>query len=260
MSYYFARLQPPPALVIQVHERYISLIERFSILAATGDRTAARQARLISASYQEFNADMLLVAERTALLANRVIPGKFQSSRVRPDTGGGEHLRDALPTSEAVPTPLPAGVVGVVRLDALDKFPYWKAQEFGSDHMVGREIYGWFFGAGGGGPSAPNPNDFRTHPLFRPAANAPVKATFRNSIPEGNFLRDGLQAVEAYWTKEIQHACNDALKDLAAVAGLGRRAGGSAGGITRGRRTKNFQTLKNVQSPQGLRNFLRHYK
>lgn len=241
---FYTRLRPRPvSLIVGIHRDFVQVIEGYLVMARRGDRIATRQARLAQTAYGEFMADLTKVAERTAILANEVIPEKFLSSRVgRPPTQGPAHLADALPTSRIIDTGLPAGVVGIVDLEELDKFIYWKAQEYGSDHMVGREIVGFFTTPG---RADPDPAQFRTHALFQPAGRGKV-AHFQNPIPEGRFIRDGLDVVQKYWSAQMLAAAEDAIQDLRAAAGLAR-TGRSSRASRIQRFERNFPRLRQAR-------------
>lgn len=230
---FFRRLFPIPSDIVAIHRDFVQVIENFERAAVKGDLTATRQARLCISAYADFMSDLEKIAERTVLLADEVITSKYDSSRVgRPHTPGPQHLRDALPTSQKIDTGLPTGSVGIVDLDSLEKYVYWKAQEFGSDHNVGREVMGLFSVPG---TAFPDPNQFRTHALFTPTGRGRI-AHIQNPIPEGRFIRDGLDIVERYWSGQMVAAGQDAMTDLSAAAGMGRGRG-----LSRVRREGNFQ-------------------
>lgn len=252
---FYRRLFPLPNDIIAIHREFVELAESLNRLASRGNRNASRQVRIVISSYEDFLADLEKIAERTVLLANEVVVSKYDSSRTgRPHTSGPHHLRDALPTSEKIDTGLPTGAIGYINMNDLDKFVYWKAQEYGSDHMVGREIVGRFFQPG---VSDPDPSEFRQHALFAPTGKGKV-AHFQNPIPEGRFIRDGLDLVERYWSAQMLAAAEDAISDLRTAEGLTRGRQSS-----RGRRERSFQrnfprlkltTKFGVRSPGAIRN------
>lgn len=244
MADYFQRLLPNVPQVARVYESFIEVEHELATLGRTSPdplvrRIALNQGRLVRRAYQRFREDLIALAERVAEVANDEVGHFYQASRTpRGDTGNPPHLSEALPTSEAVPTPVPAGVVGITRLDALDKFPYWKAQEFGLiEGFVGREVKGWFFGAGfSGTPSAPDPGQSQQHPLFRPAGRGRTMH-IQNPIEPGEFLSDTVKLAEALWVKLMNEAVTDAVRDLDAALGQSR---GTAreGALRRGRRAR----------------------
>lgn len=252
---YYKRLFPLPDIIITIHREYVLLAEALGKRAARSQPNASRQLRIVAASYEDFLNDLTKIAERTTLLANEVVVSKYDSSRTgRPHTTHPHHLRDALPTSEPIDTGVPTGAVGYINLEELDKFVYWKAQEFGSDHLVGREIIGRFFVPGA---SDPDPSEFRTHAMFA-AAGKGKTAHFQNPIPVGRFIRDGLDLVERYWSGQMLAAAEDAMGDLRAAEGLTRDRVTS-----RTRRERNFQrnfprlkltTKYGLRSPGAIRN------
>lgn len=242
MADYFTRFLPPPSAIAATHRKFIAVYETYAKLGRA-DPLAAAQARLIGAAYQDFQADLVVISERVAEAANHAIVELYEKSRVRPHTGNAPHLVEALPTSEPLKTVLPAGAVGIVNRDALDKFPYWAAQEFGSSHLVGKEIRGWFFGTGFSGAFAPDPAESRHHPLFRPSGTGLV-AHIQKPIPEGKFIRETADLAFALWSHEMRAAALDAAKDLRAAAGQGRRSATSR--RARGRRKLNLKGLKRI--------------
>lgn len=240
-SDYFQRFVPNLAQVARVYEQFGEVEALLTEVAdAAPDpqvrRLASNQARLVRKAYEQFQADLLMTAQRVAEVANAEVLRLFEESRTpRGDSGNPPHLRDALPTAEPVPTPLPAGVVGITRLDELEKFDYWKAQEFGLDQgFVGREVRGWFFGAGFSGVFAPDPSQSQQHPLFRPAAEGRTM-TIQHPIHPGLFLTDTVKIAEALWLKLMNQAVADAVKDLDAVLGQSRAVGTRLGVLRRER-------------------------
>lgn len=242
MPDYFQRILPNLGQVARVYEGFIEVERELETVARTSPDAlvrsmASRQAYLVRRAYQRFQEDMIALAERCAETANQEVITLYQKSRTpRGDTGNPPHLSEALPTSEAIPTPLPAGAVGITRLDELDKFDYWKAQEFGlSTGFVGREVKGWFFGSGfSGSPVAPDPAQSQNHPLFRPSGTGRTMH-IENPIEPGHFLTDTVDVVYALWLKLMDEAVRDAVRDLDAVLGQARGRM-REGALRRGRR------------------------
>lgn len=231
MTDFFRTLYPVPSHIINIHRMFVEVAEGFDLAAARGNKIAARQARLVLAAHADFNLDLEKISERITLIANQIIPELFDQARVGRPHLGGVSMRSALDTSEPIQTPLPAATVGIVNLLPLDLFEYWRTQEFGSDHLVGHELHGLFYP--GGEPA--DPAQFRVHALFTPGAGAPM--TVHNPIPEGRFIRDGIDHLEKYYDAQLAAAGADAIIDLRAAEGLGR------GGVrlTRGDRTRKFE-------------------
>jgi hypothetical protein len=244
MADYFQRLVPNLPQVERIYEAFVQVEGELVTLVTTSPdpavrRVAANQARLVRRAYQHFQEDLIRLAQRCAEVANEEVMRLYQDSRTpRGDTGNPPHLSEALPTSEVIPTPIPAGVVGIARLEELEKFDYWKAQEFGLDAgFVGREVKGWFFGAGFTGPSAPNPAQSQQHPLFRPSSNG-LTMHIQNPIEPGHFLTDTVKTVEALWLKLMNECVTDVTRDLDAVLGQARPVGYREGVLRRGARRR----------------------
>lgn len=227
---YFTRFFPQPAEIIQARNLFFRLERNYSRNPATRE-----QAELVAVAYREFQIALRLVASQTATLANSLIIEKYhQSASGRPPTGSPPHLEEALPTSEAVQTPLPAGVVGIVKLDALEEFPYWKSQEFGREQNF--DIRGWFFGTGFQGAFAPDPSMSGEHPLFRPSSTGRTMHVV-NPIPERRFIRETVKDAHAFWRAEMEGVAADAVLKLRAIQGEAI----AVGAISRGRRAGNFK-------------------
>ncbi|MDQ1584485.1 MAG: hypothetical protein QOF36_2539 [Microbacteriaceae bacterium] len=245
MADYFQRILPDLAQVERVYKLFVEVeAELVTAVRVSPDpavrRTAQNQARLVRRAYQQFQEDLIALAQRCAEVANEEVMRLYQDARTpRGDTGNPPHLSEALPTSEAVPTPVPAGVVGITRLDALEKFEYWKAQEFGLDEgFVGREVKGWFFGTGFSGPiSAPDPGQSQNHPLFRPSSTGRTMH-IQNPIEPGHFLTDTVRTVEALWLKLMNESVRDVVRDLDAALGQARPSGYREGVLRRGARRR----------------------
>lgn len=203
----------------------------------SGQQTATRISVLIA----EIQRRMDGAAVATAHFADEAIRDEIDATRVRSSTLGVKdhhsHLRDGI-VSRPVPSVLPgAGSVGLADISALNdatrrpstnshKDTYWEAQEFGSDHLVGKTLYGVFQD----GESKPSIIDSGVHPVFeyRKKGNTPrFKMTIRNAIEAGAFLRGG--GYEAYgYRRELHHQIEsfsiDEMKTIAA---------GDLGGVAR---------------------------
>lgn len=130
----------------------------------------------------------------TAVHASGVATAQFAEERarsilekriVRPTTPKPDHLRDAI-IARAIRGAANWGAVGIGDIESLDQFPYWRAQEFGSTHLVGKQIRGFFFD--GGQMFAPDPTQRRQHPIFLPMSGP--KMTVENPIKGKAFLTE----------------------------------------------------------------------
>lgn len=217
---YFTRFVPDPKQMADVHRLFLDLRETYLRAASRGDRTARLQANLVTEAYVDFQNDLLVAAARVAEEADRAIKEYIERTRVRPVHASPQHLRDLI-VSEVIRTPLPAGVVGIARLDELDKAEYWKAQELGTDAHVGREVLGWFFSPGGK-PSAPSPGRFRQDSAFGASSSGqPMKIA--KPLRARRFLARGTDRARTVWLREMARVQRDAMRDLRTVAGKGVR-------------------------------------
>lgn len=247
-----------------LHRQYLQAIRLSREIAQTyaraGHRVQAAAAeaalREIQRAYAAFNDELDGVAKQTAATARTAIRREIAQSRIRPDTGNGPHLRDAI---RARPIhrfgPIATGEVGVADIEVLDALlnphgaqygPYWRSQEYGyqfrGKQLTG--IIGGFYGPGyGSGPfradsafaGRPGP-----HPLFLPGGVAAGIAQsvgfgapkggglvkFRTPLKPRLFIAKGAAAAEAKWRSELaalekaQDARLRALTSPAALAGL----------------------------------------
>lgn len=165
------------------------------------------RASAVRIAYQEYVAELEIVAQNIAAVAHREIVHAERASRVRPDTagGGGPRLEDHIGFSDAIPE-LP-GSVAVNQLSELDNngVEWWWTNEFGYSGHIGREIHGWFFDAGFTSRTRPDPNLSGTHPLFEPSRSG-GKGTIHNPIPERGFTREGARVAEIEWHREVRKA------------------------------------------------------
>lgn len=202
---------------------------RARIERGVGASSAARIDELLLSTKREVDNNAL----RTAAEADRRIREKIQATRVRPPTLGQKNDNTSLISgirSRPVPSVLPGGgAVGIADVDELvqatlrpsigSKTPfYWRAQEFGSDHLVGHVVYGVFQP----GEAAPSGSQSRRHPLFESRGGGielaggggtlltggkSYKMVVRNPIGERGFLREG--AWEAYLFRKRLNAATE---------------------------------------------------
>lgn len=170
--------------------------------------------RLIGSIREEVDG----AARETAVASVRFIQQAIEATRVRDQ--GHQRLLNAI-RSEPVPSILGpgGGSVGIGNIEELERGTlkpsarsrvpfYWRAQEFGSDHLVGHTLYG-VFQPGEAAPAGPGPN--RTHPMFevRGKGKSPsYKMVVRNPIEERGFLRKG--AFDAYELRRGLHRATEA--------------------------------------------------
>lgn len=166
--------------------------------------------QLASRARQAFIAlvnDLEAIAVDIAKYAQEEILNAEAHSRVRPDTEGADgspRLEDYLGESEPLGT-LP-GSVGINDEQILDdNVPWWWEHEEGYSGLVGHEVVGFFFDSGFTSASRPSQDQFREHPIFRPAGRGPVMTVDR-PIPERRFVQHGYQAAEVAWHTRVAAA------------------------------------------------------
>ena len=245
-----ARIPPPYEEVAPDGNRYFKLlgvpphlIRMYDLLLTAQQLAAVRPTPSGRVQAREIDQLILTVKERvdndaraTALEADRLIRAKIEASRVRPPTLGVKNSQTSLMSgieSRPIPSILPGGgAVGIADISLLIRATlrpsagssvpyYWRAQEFGSEHNVGRVIVGVFQP----GEAPPDGGQFRVHPVFetrkRGETRYPMK--IRRPIPERAFLREG--AWDAYLFRKSRF---QATEDLA-IAQMRRIAATSAG-------------------------------
>lgn len=182
--------------------------------AAACDIIAKELERAVSIS----GVETAKFAEETArtLLAKRI---------VRPATSN-PHLADDIVARAISISGGGFGAVGIGDIGLLDAHPGWKAQEFGSTHLVGKKIKGYFFGGPNGGYSFPSPDRNRTDAMFRPSSRGrnmnvqnPIQA--KHFLTEATFEAIGFRA--KLW-RDIERA-SVAQTRLAIAGGAGDLAG-----------------------------------
>ena len=131
----------------------------------------------------------------TAVHASGVTAAQFAEERakrlldariVRPRTPNPVHLRDLI-VARSIGGPSGWGAVGIGDIAMLDQAPYWKAQEFGSEHLIGKELRGYFFHPGG--PSRAGAEPPRSQAIFGVSKKGP-KMLVRNPIEGKAFLTE----------------------------------------------------------------------
>lgn len=212
------------------------------------EAVAMRETALIA--YARFNENLDLLAIGSAREAREAVRGVLKTTRSRPDSRMKPQLRDKIRARPIkVLGPLGTGAVGIGDIDELDKAvnpfnpsagPYWRAQEFGSAHNIGRVLKGFFYGPGvSGQPSPPNSaysGGGGPHPIFVTSrqqgdafgglgfkggggarggfgnygtVNAPIKAR--------HFLHNGARAGYAGWRTGLRRVERQAVRDLTKV-------------------------------------------
>lgn len=158
---------------------------------------ASRVRRAIIDHRNELN----VISSEIAVIARKEIVNAEQSSRVRPDTGGGggPRLEDSIGVSTPIPRSL--GSVGINDEDVLEHngVGWWKTNEYGYGGHIGRQFIGAFDG------TRPDPNRSREHALLRIGKGPGTgKGTIKEPIPERRFVLAGGQVAEAEWHRRVR--------------------------------------------------------
>lgn len=213
-SDYFVVLPPEPLLI----DAFLMLEQARVEALKNPDKVEGRaQAAAISLVIAKAGSDIEAAAVLTAKEAEAMIRAKINQTQKRPDPPGkslGRRLKDSI-VCRALPSVIPGGGVGVGDLSVLNEVAdaqgraYWRAQEFGSSHLVGRTLTGFFEP----GQSLPDAGQFRKHPIFKVGPEG-GEMEIRNPIPEKAFLRDGSALAEAFRQKALGGAVTSGTSEL----------------------------------------------
>lgn len=212
---YFAILPPERHLL----NAYRMLLEARRIAQRNFPGTEGRaRALAIDVVLKDVQVRVDAAAVLSAAEAEKMIVARIKATQVRPDppgnSGRGVRLQDAI-ECRAIKTAVAGGAVGIGDITALDRVAdrngqaYWRAQEFGSAHLVGRTFRGLF--QPGSSPAGAAP--FRTHPLFE-VDRGGKPMTITRPIPERAFLREGTLAAEVFRQKALGGAVTPAIAEL----------------------------------------------
>lgn len=197
---YFKLLGVSPHL-IRMYELLLQASELASL--RPGGRTQAAQIDLL---ILQVKREVEQSARITAIETDAIIRDKIEATRVRPPgllIGNRNTTMASGIRSRPVVSILPGGgAVGIADIEELIQATYapssnsqvdyfWRAQEFGSEHLLGKVLYGVFM-PGDAAPLGPGPN--RTHPAFQVRGRGGgkrYKMVVRNPIEERGFLREG---------------------------------------------------------------------
>lgn len=220
------------------------LLRMYELLIQASDIAALRPTPAGKAQALEIDRLILQVKQQvdaaaiaTAAEADVLIRKRIEATRVRPPTLGVKNDHTSLSgsiKSRPVVSVLPGGgAVGIGDIEELDvgtnhpgrngargRSSYWRAQEFGSDHLVGHTLYGVFLP----GAVVPDSRLRRHHPIFeaRGRGEGPRKRmVVANPIEERAFLREG--GWDAYEFRRARHRATEAraIARMSVIAGKG---------------------------------------
>lgn len=194
---FYELLPAPPALLGGLE----LLSEAAALAVRIGDGAQAALIEDLAANVERKAAEIGL---ETAKVADRSIVAQINKTRLRPAAGALSPRPKTL--EEGVKSePLGMGGVGIASISELDSVvgtdgqPFWRAQEYGSDHNVGRVIVGVFQP----GDAPADPSESRRHPIFEVGAGGGVMV-IRRPIPAKHFLRDGSAAAILFREREFR--------------------------------------------------------
>lgn len=217
-SAYFAVLPTPPALIgglvlLREAEAFARRIPG-AAAQATAIRAivAATERNVTEASVAAVKASEQVAIETLKRTRLRPPAPSFTGSDAVTAGGARKRLEDGI-RSDA----LGLGAVGVGDIGELDTVvgsdgrPFWRTQEYGSDHNVGRVVFGLF--QPGGAPASGD--QFRVHPVFVAGGGRPM--VIRRPIPARHFLRAGTAAAHLLREREFGSTEAVAIDEMRAV-------------------------------------------
>lgn len=211
-SDFFATLPTPPALIGGL----TLLGEAIEWAAKLGPEAAAAVEAVISVTRANVEAAGIAAvkASEEAAIA------QFKRSRVRPEVSSFGFMVPRKRLEDSIKSQVVGlGAVGVGAIEELDSVvgsdgrPFWRTQEYGSTHNVGRIIYGLF--QPGGAP--PNEAEFRVHPVFVVGEENSRRMKIRRPIPARHFLRAGQAAAALVRDQQFGDAEAAAIGEMRAI-------------------------------------------
>lgn len=209
---YFAVLPAPPGLL-----GGIALLEEAAVLArdaVIGTEVRAAVEEIIAAVEQ----GVARVTIETIKVSETAIIEHIQRSRVRPEISAFGFMVPKKKLEEGVKSEaLGLGGVGIGSIAEMDSVvgtdgrPFWRTQEYGSDHNVGRVVYGLF--QPGGVPASQG--EFRKHPVFEPGSGGAM--IIRRPIPARHFMRDGAAEAEGFRARELGQVEDEGVAEIRLV-------------------------------------------
>lgn len=214
--------------IARIHRAFSETLIEAAALERRAPGAAAATLRTLQRAYADFNAELDVIAKRSAVRSTQEIRHRIDSTRSRRGTGRGQpHLRSAI-RSRALGRVrgLSTGAVGVADVHVLEELKnplapqygsYWLAQEEGTRANIGNRR-GLFFGpgySGGGAPADPaHQGGGGPHPLFATGGQMGAVgagtgrglplAKIRRPVPARHFIRDGANRSRIAWEREIR--------------------------------------------------------
>lgn len=211
--------------VRQIYDQILTIRETCAVIAReTRNPEWIAVGQEVAKVQETFNASLNEVARLIALVATQEIKAILKEKTVRPPTGNRPGLQDLI---YSVPVNTGNFSFGQVEIGWLSKLnqainhkgghlPYWRSQEFGSSHNIGRTIFGSFIGADGGSP--PDPSKFRQHPVFAMGTGVGAgPGTINRPIQAKHFLRDGTDVAKFQYLAMVRSVVQTAVAQISRI-------------------------------------------
>jgi hypothetical protein len=213
---YFKVLRPYLGLA----ETYAHALEVRRRYEAVPHPEAKLKAKMVSRLVTELNAEVKAAEVLVASAATRAVIARIGATRHRPQGKG--LLVNAIESRPIGTSVFHTGAVGIGDLTALDKAadeqgrPYWAAQEFGSAHLVGKTIYGFFQP----GFAKPIQAAFRQHAYFE-VDNIGFPMHISRPIPAKGFLRGGAADAEQFRYRTMSRVASETAAQIERILASG---------------------------------------
>jgi hypothetical protein len=223
------------------------LIERSKRLDAANRQVGLSSAttRQLQLALGEYLKELDAIGAGLAADAQQAMREQFKRTRRRDHSGIKARNDTLLPNLVARPVRIAGrtlATVGIGDVDRMDRVinplmrtaagqrPYWRAQEYGSRHLVGRQMRGMFYDTGGVNPTRPGAGPTR-QPIF--LTSAAIRAwgadpgtgasggravmRVRNPIRPKHFIAAGEHAIRGDWNARITAAENNFMRAIRPV-------------------------------------------
>lgn len=232
-----------------VHDEFQKVIADAERLVEMEDRSGeevggAKLLKDLNDSYDTFNANLKLVADRAAVRATKGMIERLRADRRRPSSGSVPPLEDLLEASALAPIGrYQTGAVGVGNVDFLNRAvnphsrgygAYWRAIEYGTGQggvpsQIGRILYGSFTSAGGGDATAPMSQyagGGGPHSVFIAGGvgagtvngvRTEGMGTIGKEVPAKHFIQWGADDAAVAWREDLATAQDRAVSELRAI-------------------------------------------
>lgn len=224
-------MEAPPALLTT----YRLLLQAESTARSIGGAEGRARAQAIALLLVKIEGEVTAAGQAAAVAAETAIRDKIDSTRVRPQ--GSDKLKDAI-AARLVPSAPAGGAVGIADIDRLNTIAvdqqgqaYWRAQELGSSHLVGRRIKGVFQP----GAAAPSQAEFRVHPIFEQGV-AGGSMLVRRPIEPRHFIAEGVNVADSVRLGAFRRIDKDAVTQMRAIIAGSHSFVDRARRVARGRR------------------------